>query len=238
MTLDTPAENLALDEALLEECERLGGDEVLRFWESRSHFVVLGAGGVLEEEVQAEQCLSSGIPILRRCSGGGTVLQGPGCLNYALVLRRDRRGETATITGTNQFVLGRMAEALEPLCPGISHEGISDLAVGGNKISGTAQRRKRCYILFHGTLLWEFNLELLELYLQEPKRRPEYRSSRRHGDFVRNVAADPAQLRALILRQWPCEQIMQQEWPQDAVRHLVDAKYSKNSWNWTLDRGR
>src|SRR5688572_6131078 len=87
LTFPTPAENLACDEALLDLCEAGFADEVLRFWESPTHFVVVGYGNKVDSEVEVAACRADGIPILRRCTGGGTVLQGPGCLNYSLVLR-------------------------------------------------------------------------------------------------------------------------------------------------------
>ena len=42
LTLRTPEENLALDEALLAAAEASAGRETLRFWESPVPFVVLG----------------------------------------------------------------------------------------------------------------------------------------------------------------------------------------------------
>ena len=42
LTLPTPEENLACDEALLDLCEAGGAGELLRFWEPPSYFVVLG----------------------------------------------------------------------------------------------------------------------------------------------------------------------------------------------------
>jgi lipoate-protein ligase A len=104
LTLSTPAENLACDEALLEEAEALGG-EVLRFWESPVHFVVLGYANKAREEVDIEACRTRCVPILRRCSGGGTVLQGPGCLNYSVILRIEAAPELQSITETNRFVM-------------------------------------------------------------------------------------------------------------------------------------
>src|ERR1044071_4819214 len=77
-----PVENLACDEALLDECESSDVPGFVRFWESSSYFVVLGYGKHLEQEVFSEVCAQENIPILRRCSGGGTVVQGPGCFNY------------------------------------------------------------------------------------------------------------------------------------------------------------
>src|ERR1051325_1825030 len=82
----SPAENLACDEALLDLCESAGGPEMLRFWEAQEPFVVLGYANKVEVEGDARACTRRGIPLLRRCTGGGAVVQLPGCLNYSLVL--------------------------------------------------------------------------------------------------------------------------------------------------------
>src|SRR5689334_9674348 len=94
LTLPSPPENLACDEALLGLAESGAGEEVLRFWESTEYFVVVGYANKVAVEVNVAACEVGGIPILRRCSGGGTVVQGPGCLNYALVLRISGDGPT------------------------------------------------------------------------------------------------------------------------------------------------
>src|SRR5688500_17483756 len=86
MTLPTAAENLACDEALLDFCEETGGPEMLRVWEPTEYFVVVGYANKVELEVNSENCRAKQISILRRCSGGGAIVQGPGCLNYSLVL--------------------------------------------------------------------------------------------------------------------------------------------------------
>src|SRR5436190_14037059 len=136
LTLKSPAANLACDEALLDWCEAGGGDEgVLRFWESVKHFVVLGYANKAATEVDLEACLKEGIPVLRRCSGGGTVVQGRGCLNYSLLLHI--QGPLESISETNCFVIGRNRDALQPLVNGkIEIQGHTDLARGGLKFSG------------------------------------------------------------------------------------------------------
>src|ERR1044071_8582092 len=107
LTLPSPAENLALDEALLDAAEAGQGGEVLRFWESPEYFVVVGYANKVDVEVNRVACESKGIPILRRCSGGGTVLQGPGCLNYTLILNIGKSSALQTIPETNCFVMNR-----------------------------------------------------------------------------------------------------------------------------------
>src|SRR5262245_37948378 len=100
-TLPSPAENLACDEALLDAAEAGDGPPVLRFWEATQPFVVLGFANKLEQEVDQAACRERQVPILRRCSGGGTVVQGPGCLNYTLILKADETGPLHSVTSTN-----------------------------------------------------------------------------------------------------------------------------------------
>ena len=70
LTLPSPAENLALDEALLLDAEDGAAGEVLRLWEYPRPVVVLGAGCRLRENVNEEACHADAVPILRRASGG------------------------------------------------------------------------------------------------------------------------------------------------------------------------
>ncbi len=166
LTLPTAEENLALDEALLLQAEAGTGGELLRLWEWPALAVVLGSGCKLAEDVKEEACQADGVPILRRSSGGGTVLLGPGCLCYSLVLSFARSPELAEIRPSYRVILARITEALG--VPGVEQTGISDLAVQGRKCSGNAQQRKRHHLLHHGTILYHFDLSLVSRYLRLP----------------------------------------------------------------------
>src|SRR5882757_3547838 len=101
LTLPSAEENLACDEAFLDHCEAGLSGELLRFWEPTQHFVVLGYANHANTEADLPFCAAHSIPVLRRCSGGGTVLQGPGCLSYSLILRIDETGPFQSIRSTN-----------------------------------------------------------------------------------------------------------------------------------------
>ncbi len=231
LTLSTPEENLACDEALLEQCEAEGGPEVLCFWESPAYFVVLGYANKVATEVDQEACRLWGIPVLRRVSGGGTVVQGPGCLNYGVVLRVARDGELQTIRGTNQHILSLQQRALEQaLGRPVAVCGDTDLVCGGMKFSGNAQRRRRACLLFHGTLLLQFNLSLIERLLPFPTKQPAYRQGRAHSSFVANVFASADAVKQAIREAWDaCEPL--ECAPLDRIERLVREKYSQESWN-------
>src|SRR5262245_45369094 len=134
LTLPSPAENVALDEALLEAAEAGElADEVLRFWESPEPLVVVGRSSKIEQEVDSAACRSAGVSVLRRASGGAAIVAGPGCLMYAVVLRYAGREHLRLIDEMHRHVLGIVRSAIEPLAAGIDHVGTSDLAIGGRK---------------------------------------------------------------------------------------------------------
>jgi lipoate---protein ligase len=223
LTLPSPAENLALDEALLDELDEGGGDPVLRFWESDRHFVVLGPRCRLIDDVHVTVCEQDGVRVLRRASGGGTVLQGPGCLSYAFVLPLTWHSHLANIRTTNQFILERIALALHRWEPDTVFRGISDLAIGDRKLSGNAQRRKRNALLFHGTILYSMQADLISRYLKQPSRQPDYRAGRPHGAFLRTLNAPPQDIKEAIAETWGVGSPLD-DWPEarmaDSIRNV------------------
>lgn len=233
LTTATPATDLALDEALLIAAEEQHGGEVLRLWELATPAVIVGSGGSVGIDVNAAACDANGVPILRRSSGGGTVLLGPGCLCFSLVLAYDRALGLDQIPISNRYVLGRMMQALCPLAPDITQEGTSDLALGGTsavKVSGNAQQRKRLHFLHHGTLLYDFDLGLIPKYLNAPERQPAYRCDRNHKDFVANLNVSRNRLKELLIAEWqPAGEYT--PLPYKLMERLVDEKYAREEWN-------
>lgn len=200
LTLHDLTENLAADEALLTEREEhpeLG--EILRFWEIPDYAVVLGSGGIIADDVNLDACTRDGVPIARRSSGGGTVLLGPGCLLYSLLLDMESNAALAGISTSYEFIMGRMAAAL---AGGATVEGSCDLALGGLKFSGNAQQRKRRFLLHHGTILLDFDLTQTSRYLKVPPRQPEYRAGRHHEAFIRNLGESTERVKGMIAKAW------------------------------------
>lgn len=237
LTLPSPAENLAGDEALLDWCEEDAGEEVLRFWESPQPFVVVGYGNKVANEVNRAACEARGIPILRRCTGGGTVVQGPGCLNYALVLRITEDGPTRSINAANQFIMERNRAALARavscfiLDPSSFRvQGHTDLTLDGLKFSGNAQRRRRKFLLFHGTLLLDFDLALMGELLRLPTLQPDYREQRSHENFLTQLPISRDQAKAALLQSWQAEAPLSDPLLRRTTA-LVAMKYSRPEWN-------
>ena len=231
LTLPTPEENLACDEALLDLCEAGGSDELLRLWAPPQYFVVLGYANKAETEVNLAFCRSHAIPVLRRCTGGGTVLQGPGVLNYSLILRIDDSGPFRSIPATNQFILERHRDALAALlCAPVEWRGQTDLAIGGLKFAGNAQRRRRRFLLFHGSFLLHLDLSLVEKALPLPSRQPDYRVNRSHADFLINLNVPAPTINAALIKAWDATAPLAPI-PFDQITRLAREKYSLDEWN-------
>ena len=233
LTLPSPAENLALDEALLDAAESGSSGEVLRFWESPTPFVVVGYANKITGEVNVAACAAKGIPILRRCSGGGTVVQGPGCLNYAVILRITETSPTRSISAANQFIMEHNRRAIssinhQPSTINLSVCGHTDLALGNLKFSGNAQRRRKNFLLFHGTLLLNFHLPLISELLNMPSLQPDYRNGREHEQFITNLNLPAETVKRVLTAEWSVtsDSAMQPKLP----AALVD-KYNSAAWN-------
>lgn len=231
LTLDSLAENLALDEALLDAAETGELDAgVLRVWESPCYGVVLGRSSQPEVEVNQAACRQDDIQVYRRSSGGGTVLAGPGCLMYALVLDFETFPFLQAIDEAHRFVLKRMANILSSITDSVDVDGISDLVLrksssaNARKFSGNAMRSKRRNILYHGTFLYDFDLERISRWLAAPTRTPAYRSDRDHGEFVTNLPISRETIQAALCDGWQATETLS-NWPEQATNQLIETRY-------------
>jgi len=248
LTRATPELNLACDEALLDWAEAHDSPGLLRFWESDRHFVVLGYANRVADEVNVEACRAQSVPILRRCSGGGTVLQGPGCVNYAIILPMssvshpshsspapgpEQKHSEGGITAANQFIMGVHRAALTKLLgKEVTIEGHTDLAIAGRKFSGNAQRRKRTHLLFHGSFLLGFDLELISQFLRFPSRQPAYREGREHLDFLTTLDVRRDNLQLALQEAWGAREAASElNGLEAATEQLCSEKYAREAWN-------
>jgi lipoate-protein ligase A len=277
LTLPSPAENLALDEALLNAAEaNPEQDEILRLWEPECgpavpagqelpsdvafrvlhpigqpttggvdwrptsdrggrttlfpYFVVVGRSSQVAIEVNLAACRQLGAGVLRRSSGGAAVVAGPGCLMYAVVLSYERRPHLRMLDQAHHYVLSTVAQAIRGLGLEVEQRGTSDLVWGDRKVSGNSLRCKRDHFLYHGTVLYNFDLPRIGELLGSPPRQPDYRRNRPHHEFLANLPATGPALRAAIAEAFGASQPLA-EWPQDATRRLVASRYGRDDWN-------
>jgi len=198
-------DHLIWDEYILRACDSGLLGPTLRFWKVQDPAVVLGYGGKVSNEVRQDVCQKMRIPVVRRTSGGGTVLLDNGCLNYSLVLPMAWHPSLVSVSETNSFIMGRHQAAIAGLTgEWVDLKGDTDLAIEDRKISGNAQRRTKSAILFHGTFLCEVNHDLMERLLPCPERQPKYRKGRKHIHFLRNLPFREIVIQQTIQDCWQC----------------------------------
>jgi lipoate-protein ligase A len=217
LTFDDPAENLAVDEALLEEAElgRLGG--LLRLWQFSRPVVVLGRSSKFATEIRSEACFRAGIPVLRRTSGGGAVVVGPGCLLYSLILPFEFYPELRAIQTLHNWVMQRICKALQDLNVPAQWQGTCDVTIDQRKVSGNSVRIGRNAALYHGTVLCGMDLSLTSQFLGAAVRQPAYRQDRDHEEFLVSIATEPLKIG-------------------EAIALAFDAKVSHGDSGWLTER--
>ena len=255
----SPEENLAWDEALVEIADRvslLEGEaastvdlETFRVWQFESPTVVIGRGSRVNDEVYLERCIEDGVPVLRRASGGSTIIAGPGCLMYSVLISYKKRPAWRSLDVAHHGVMSRVALATQkslnafqiPLT--VDLQGTCDLTIDSQKFSGNALRCKRNVMLYHGTILISMSLDWIDRYLREPPRQPDYREKRTHRSFVRNllrndeVSSDDFAMRWCEAAKvcWEADQCwdnfpLQSELQQEEKR-LMETRYLDRNWH-------
>jgi len=158
---NTPAYNMALDEALLENAATLG-QPVLRFYDWSEPCATFG----YSQKITQIEAATKLRPLIRRCTGGGLVPHN-GDWTYSLIFPPDH--EWAVLTATESYLrthkllqaafekIGVETEQAK-ICrrpkQGECFEGheLHDLLWNGKKIAGAAQRRNRLGLLIQGSV--------------------------------------------------------------------------------------
>ena len=194
-----PFLSLALDEALCRYVAQVGAAGGLRLW-SNPTSIILGRTCEARHNLEDPEALlalaqrrsvwNAGPVLCRRASGGGTVLHGPGNLNYSVFVSLNRYPGLYALRDSYQRLLEMVRSALEAQGITATMRGQSDLVILDadgveRKISGNAQFRKHGVLVFHGTLITRSELiESISVNLKHPPKEPDYRAGRTHRSFL------------------------------------------------------
>lgn len=227
----SPAMNLAIDDALVESAESTDSHpEVFRLWQPASPMVVIGRSSPLAMEVNLEYCEANDISVFRRISGGQSIVTGPGCLMYAVLLDYRLRPDLRMLDRAHEFVMNHLRSALNEIGVETEMKGTCDLTFEGRKFSGNALRCRRNWFLYHGTIiLTEFDLELVSNCLGDPKRQPDYRRGRSHENFVTAIPAEASDVKAAFIKHWNATELFEKP-PIELAEKLATEKYNDPRW--------
>lgn len=138
-------------------------------------------------ECEVARCLEQGVALLRRLSGGGTVYQDEGNLNYCFLLPRSNHNPERILT-----ILLRAFEAVG--VPNACIRDHSSVCSGERKISGTAFALNGRVAMMHGCILVSADLGRLHTLLSIA---PDKTVT---GSFVKSNRVPVTSLKALGLQ--------------------------------------
>lgn len=141
--------------------------------------IVMGISGEIETLVNRQKLETCPIPLIRRFSGGGTVVIDENTLFITLICRSDALAISPFPRSIMQWT-GKHLYA--PLIPSFQLEE-NDYTIEGKKWGGNAQAITKDRWLHHSSLLWDYCPHKMD-YLHMPSKTPSYRQARKHIDFL------------------------------------------------------
>ncbi|MFZ2411176.1 MAG: biotin/lipoate A/B protein ligase family protein [Candidatus Methanoperedens sp.] len=158
----------ALFESIAKHVGAGSSPETILFWRVRTPVVYLGYHQCVEDEINAEFCNRNSIGIVRRILGGGCGFCDENQILYS-VIGQDGGVIPGDIQSAYTEVLGGVVNALLTLGAGGNIEPARNAIYSrGRKISGNAQGRFEGAVLINGSLLLDFDFELMDKVLKAP----------------------------------------------------------------------
>ena len=151
-------------------------------YEAERTEVILGRSCSAEDDVHVSNCKQGNVPIRKRLGGGGTVLLSKGIIIIS----------AAGVTSIPFQLIEHMNAVNNTIIhiltafgvKNLAIRGISDIALDHRKILGSSLARRKDLILYQGCLLVNPDLKLFDIYLNHPKKEPDYRKGRTHREFL------------------------------------------------------
>lgn len=142
--------------------------------------IVMGISGKIDELLFADKVITDSVPVIKRFSGGGTVVVDEQTLFASFIINKEsvdvRCVPDQVHSWAERFYQNVFLEEDFRLRE-------NDYVFGEHKFGGNAQYLRKDRWLHHTTFLWEFNSENMS-YLKIPSKAPKYRCGRDHTDFL------------------------------------------------------
>lgn len=166
-------DQLLLEEQLLREDDR----NFCLINIGSSPAIVMGISGKAEVLVHLDR-LPYSIPILRRFSGGGTVVVDENTVFITFICNKIDHAFPAY----PEPILRWVESVLAPATEGLKLRE-NDFVIGEKKCGGNALYIKKDRWLVHTSFLWDYDPSRMGL-LKHPVKTPKYREGRLHEEFV------------------------------------------------------
>ncbi|RLF10475.1 MAG: lipoate--protein ligase [Thermoprotei archaeon] len=165
--LRSAAENMALDDVVLEAVASGLAPNTIRFLRFSKPCVLVGYHQDVDQEVRLEYCAEKAVEVNRRLTGGGAVYFEPHHLGWEVIARWASPFPT-NVEELYGFICEPVVRALRRLGVNARFRPKNDIEAGSKKISGTGGTVRGTAFLFQGTLLTDLNLHEMLRCLRIP----------------------------------------------------------------------
>ncbi len=237
--LVSPAESAALDEAILEAHIAGAVPNTLHYYRRAVPTISVGYFQRVGESLDLSECRRRGISIVRRKSGGSSIYTDAGQLIYGLVVGKSDLPEDRA--KSFEFVCSAIARAISSFGVDAKFRPMNDVEVGGRKLSGNAQLRRKKSVLQHGTVVVDTDVGAMDAVLRlDRSKNPSVASpSNRITTLASLLGSVPdMELVKSRLTSELCgafgvefEKGSLGAMEHETVRRLVAERYSRDEWN-------
>ena len=158
---------MALEKVLLTSHANGAAPNTLHLLEF-SPSVLLGYSQTAQEEIEEGYCLQNGIQINRRISGGGCIYVDGGTLGWELIAKKNTPKIPQNLEAMYKALCGGLVLALSKFGISAEYRPLNDVEAGGRKISGTGGTELGDSFIFHGTVLVDFDVDVMVNALKVP----------------------------------------------------------------------
>lgn len=162
------ADNMALDEVILEQNSRGASPNTIRFLQFSRPAVLLGYHQCAAQEIRRDYCRANNIEINRRITGGGAIFFDRSQIGWEIFCRKDFFNVSIANPRFFEDLCAPVIRALSRLGVDARFRPRNDIEVDGRKISGTGGTEQDDSFLFQGTLLVDFDVETMIRALRIP----------------------------------------------------------------------
>ncbi len=164
----TAAQNIALDDILLQLRNDDQIPDTLRLLQFKPHAVLVGFHQSIEQEVRIDFCQQKGIDMNRRITGGGTIYLDEPQIGWELIASRWDLDIPRDIDKLYAKISEGAVQGMKKLGLDAEFRPRNDIEVDGRKISGTGGSFEPNAFFFQGTLLTDFDVESMIRALRIP----------------------------------------------------------------------
>jgi lipoate-protein ligase A len=182
--IDLDAIDLPLLHGIEEAIAKEKLNNTLLLWRVNKPSLTLGYFQNAYQEVDVAAAKELKVQIVRRMGGGGTGYLTPAVLAYSIIADEMSKSIPKEIEKSYEVICNGVTLGLKELGLDATFAPINDILIGGKKFSGSSQHRSYGWIIQHGFISTDLDLQTLARLIKAPKEKLQGKGAVSHEDRI------------------------------------------------------